>query len=68
MRNAQNILIGELAKSKALVESFSSVLNNYTLKRKTLKNIDELIDEINDSDIYQLEELIKVYREYKKRN
>lgn len=64
--NQQDILIKELRKSRILVESFSSVLNNHTLRKKTLKNIDELIDEINNSDIYQLEELLIAYIEFKK--
>ena len=66
--NQQDILIRELRKSRMLVESFSSVLSNHTLKKKTLKNIDELIDEINNSDIYQLEKLLVAYIEFKNNN
>lgn len=67
--NPQDILIEELKKSRELFNSLSSVINNNSKlqdkTKKSIKNIDQLIKYINNSNIFELDNLLIKFDEFR---
>lgn len=67
--NPQDILIEELKKSRELFNSLSTVINNNQDLRvktqKSIENVNELIEYIDKSNIFALEDLLIKFEEFR---